>query len=53
MIDWLAMGGYGEFVWGSYLVTLVAIVGELVLLRSRARRALANARMEVEGGNAN
>lgn len=49
MIEWLAMGGYGEFVWGSYLVTLIAIAWELVSLRSRARRALSNAHIEAEG----
>lgn len=52
MIDLLVLGGYGEFVWGSYLVTLGAIVAELVLIRARMRRALAGARAEAEGSNA-
>jgi len=30
--NFLAMGGYGLYVWGSYAVTLVLIVAELVLL---------------------
>jgi len=34
----LAMGGYGGFVWGSYAVTAVCIVLELVLLAARHRR---------------
>jgi heme exporter protein D len=38
--NFLAMGGYGAFVWGSYGVTLAVVVLELVLLRARRRRAL-------------
>jgi heme exporter protein D len=34
-----AMGGYGLFVWGSYLVTLLAIGMELLALAVRRRRA--------------
>ena len=36
----LSMGGYGFYVWGSYLFSLVAIVWELVSLRQR-KKALA------------
>lgn len=36
----LSMGGYGFFVWGSYLFSLAAIVWEVVSLRQR-RKALA------------
>jgi len=28
----LSMGGYGFYVWGSYLVSLIAIVWEVVSL---------------------
>ena len=35
-----AMGGYGFFVWGSYAVTIAAIVVEIALVRTRHRRAL-------------
>ncbi len=31
--DFWAMGGYGLYVWGSYLVTFAAIVLEIILLR--------------------
>lgn len=31
--DFWAMGGYGLYVWGAYLVTFVAIVLEIILLR--------------------
>jgi heme exporter protein D len=37
----LSMGGYGFYVWGSYLFALVAIVWEVVSLRQR-KKALAN-----------
>ena len=33
----LSMGGYGFYVWGSYLFALVAIVWELVSLRQRKK----------------
>lgn len=35
--DFLQMGGYAPFVWGSYLVTILALVIEIALLRSRNR----------------
>jgi heme exporter protein D len=45
----LSMGGYGFYVWGSYLFALVAIVWEVLSLRQRkkalvneARKAVAN-----------
>ena len=31
------MGGYGFYVWGSYLVTFVCIVGEIFLISNRRR----------------
>jgi heme exporter protein D len=37
--NFLAMGGYGLYVWGSYGVTLALILAELALL-ARRRRAL-------------
>ena len=35
----LSMGGYGFYIWGSYVFTLIAIVWELVSLSQR-RKAL-------------
>jgi heme exporter protein D len=35
--NFLAMGGYGFYVWGSYGVTLVLMVAEIALLRARKR----------------
>ena len=35
--NFLAMGGYGLYVWGSYAVTLVVLVGEIAALIMRRR----------------
>lgn len=48
MSEWLAMGGYAWFVWGSYGVTLAVIVIEVVAVGARKRRALAAAQAESE-----
>jgi heme exporter protein D len=37
--DFFAMGGYGFYVWGSYLVTAALIVVEIVAVRARLRNA--------------
>ena len=42
--SFLAMGGYGLYVWGSYAVTLVLIVAELMLLAKRRRNAVGRIR---------
>ena len=36
----IAMGGYGLYVWGSYLVTAAALAIEVALLIVRRRRTL-------------
>ena len=41
--EFLAMGGYGFYVWGSYLVTLAFMVAEPLMLRLRHRDALREA----------
>ena len=38
MIDWLAMGGHGFYIWSSYGMLLAALVIELIALR-RGRQA--------------
>ena len=40
------MGGYGFYVWGSYLVTAACIAGEILFLRARRRQALQQVRAE-------
>ena len=38
-MNWLdlSMGGYGFYIWGSYLVSLIAIVWEVVSLKQRKK----------------
>jgi heme exporter protein D len=43
MNDFLAMGGHGFFVWGSYGVTAVVLALELFSLRARRRTAMTQA----------
>ena len=44
MQDFLAMGGYGWYVWMSYGACAAAIVAEAFMLRARRRRAIEEAR---------
>ena len=47
MGDFVAMGGYGFYVWGSYLVTALLVVIEAVVVAARlkaSRRADTNGR---------
>ena len=43
--NFLAMGGYGFYVWGSYLVTFGLVTAEIALLALRKRSALARLRL--------
>lgn len=46
--EFFSMGGYAFYVWGSYLVTLLAIGAEIVFLlrrRKRCSRATANSKL--------
>jgi heme exporter protein D len=36
----LSMGGYGFYIWGSYLFSLIAIVWEVVSLKQRKKALL-------------
>ena len=38
MGEFLSMGGYGFYVWGSYGVTFALLAAEIALLRARRRR---------------
>ena len=38
--DFLAMGGYGLYVWGSFGMTAGVLAWELLMLSQRRRRAL-------------
>jgi heme exporter protein D len=35
--EFLSMGGYAFYVWGSYAVALVALGGEVILVRQRKK----------------
>jgi heme exporter protein D len=48
--NFLAMGGYATYVWGSYLVTLAVLIAELVLLAQRRRRFLGELRARAGTG---
>ena len=37
--EFAAMGGYGLYVWGSYVVTAIVLAAEIVLVRRRQRMA--------------
>jgi heme exporter protein D len=45
--DFIAMGGYARYVWGSFAVVAVAILGEqaALILRRRAARKAAGKRV--------
>ncbi len=38
--DFFSMGGYAFYVWGSYLISLIAIGGEVLLLRRRKKESI-------------
>ena len=42
--DFLSMGGYGLYVWGSFLMTAGVLGWELLTLAQRRRRALEEVR---------
>ena len=48
--EFFHMGGYAFYVWGSYAVTTIFIVGELLLLRSHRQKALTLALNTVKYG---
>jgi heme exporter protein D len=42
--DFIAMGGYGLYVWGSFVVTAAGIAWEAVMLQQRRASALRQVR---------
>jgi heme exporter protein D len=42
--EFFSMGGYGFYVWGSYLAALVVLGGEVVLLMKRKKALRKNAK---------
>lgn len=43
MMEWLAMGGHGFYIWSSYGALAIAVVIELYLLKRGRRRSLERA----------
>lgn len=43
MLDWLAMGGHGFFIWSSYGMLALALLVEVVWLRQARKQALERA----------
>ncbi len=54
-MEFLSQGGYAGFVWGSYGMALVLLVGEVVGLRRQRRTILARLgrllRLRASGGD--
>ena len=48
MSEFLAMGGYGWYVWMSYGACAMTIAAEVVALRARRRRARIEARLALD-----
>jgi heme exporter protein D len=44
--DFLAMGGYALYVWGSYIMCAAALGWEAVMLSQRRRRAIEDLRQQ-------
>ena len=51
MSEFFAMGGYGFYIWMSYGATAVALVAEVLALRSKRRAVLAEAQVTASEGN--
>lgn len=50
--EFFSMGGFGLYVWGSYGVTLVLLVGEVLMLWKRKRNIARRANPEIASGEA-
>ena len=50
MSTFFAMNSYGFFIWSAYGVTAIALVAELVALRSLRKSVLADARLMASDG---
>lgn len=50
--EFIAMGGYGAFVWPAYAVTFIVLIGNVLAARRSHRRALEEARQRARAGQA-
>ena len=53
--EFISMGGYGRYIWGSYAVTFVLLTAEIVMLRARKRKLaqVEKVQPKLETGNSN
>ncbi|MCL2830615.1 MAG: heme exporter protein CcmD [Betaproteobacteria bacterium] len=49
--DFLAMGGYAFYVWGSFLVTALVMTAEPLLLRRRRQQLIARLKRQLDAEN--
>jgi len=49
MSAFLAMNGYGFYIWSAYGIAALAVVVEILLIRSHRKAVLAQARSTVSG----
>ncbi|HJT98989.1 MAG TPA: heme exporter protein CcmD [Rhodanobacteraceae bacterium] len=52
MADFLAMGGYGEYLWPSYAVFLIVLAIDAIAPRLRRKRVLAEIRGKLKRSQA-
>ncbi len=45
--EFLAMGGYAVYVWGSFGLTAAVVIAEVVMLRARRKHLLRTLRSEL------
>ena len=50
LVEFLNMGGYAAFVWPSYAVALVVLIGNVLAARTSHRRAVTEARRRAAQG---
>ncbi len=48
MTDFLAMGGYGSYVWSSYAIFVIALLLDFAAPRLRNRRVIADLRARLK-----
>ena len=50
--EFFAMGGYGLYVWGSFGLTAVCLIAEVLLIRKRRHDVLTSLRREIAADRA-
>jgi heme exporter protein D len=50
--DFLAMGGYGAYVWGSFGVTALILIVEPILIAKRKKETVRRLKRQLRAGDA-